>query len=348
MWIISLNPIPRWTSGILCKITRKAETEKRIRRTGKADRLISKARRAEFALFLVVVVWGATFVSVQKAIEEIPVHSFHVLRFGVASVILLPLLLLRRMRQKQPAKGDPRILWKAGLLTGLSLWLGYTCQTTGLLYTTPAHSGFLTGLSVVVVPPLALLFLKEKMNRDVITGVLLAAAGLGLMTFGGEAQLADPPANLDIVRGDMISFGCTIAFAFQIIFKARYASKLSALALTTVEIGTVFVLSVIAALTLEEIPDYSNLSMTVWGAVALTGVLATAAAFLIQTWAQKSTTAVSTAVVFAMEPVMAALFSWWLIGELLSWTAATGGVLMIAGMLVAELGLPGKKPDTQA
>ena len=179
------------------------------------------------------------------------------------------------------------------------------------------------------------------MNRGVLSGVLLAAAGLGLMTFGGEAQLNDPSPKLDIVRGDMISFGCTIAFAFQIIFKARWASQLSALALTTVEIGTVFLLSLIAALTLETIPDYTQLSMTVWSAVALTGILATAAAFLIQTWAQKSTTAVSTAVVFAMEPVMAALFSWWLIGELLSWTAACGGLLMIIGMLTAELGLPG-------
>ena len=308
--------------------------------------MISKARRAELGLFLVVVVWGATFVTVQKAIEEIPVHSFHVLRFGVASLILLPLLFISRIRRGQPAKSDPRILWKAGLLTGLSLWFGYTCQTTGLLYTTPAHSGFLTGLSVVVVPPLALLFLREKMNQGVIIGVLLAAAGLGLMTLGGEAQLTDPPENLDIVRGDMISFGCTIAFAFQIIFKARWASKVSALALTTIEIGTVFVLSLIAALTLEEIPNYSELSMTVWGAVALTGILATAVAFLIQSWAQKSTTAVSTAVVFAMEPVMAALFSWWLIGELLSWTAAFGGLLMIAGMLTAELGLPWQKKAT--
>lgn len=303
--------------------------------------MIPKARRAEFALFLVVVVWGATFVSVQKAIAEIPVHSFHVLRFGVASLILLPILLVRRARSPQRKKSDPKILWKAGLLTGISLWLGYTFQTTGLMYTTPAHSGFLTGLSVVVVPPLAFLFLKEKMNRGVLSGVLLAAAGLGLMTFGGEAQLNDPSPKLDIVRGDMISFGCTIAFAFQIIFKARWASQLSALALTTVEIGTVFLLSLIAALTLETIPDYTQLSMTVWSAVALTGILATAAAFLIQTWAQKSTTAVSTAVVFAMEPVMAALFSWWLIGELLSWTAACGGLLMIIGMLTAELGLPG-------
>ena len=97
----------------------------------------------------------------------------------------------------------------------------------------------------------------------------------------------------------------------------------------------------------QKLVTYTDWSMTVWGAVALTGVLATAAAFLIQTWAQKSTTAVSTAVVFAMEPVMAALFSGWLSGDLLSWTAASGGVLMIAGMLVAELVLPGqKKPDT--
>ena len=90
--------------------------------------------------------------------------------------------------------------------------------------------------------------------------------------------------------------------------------------------------------TRQENPIAVHLSILL-GAV----VSESAVGFLIQSWAQKSTTAVSTAVVFAMEPVMAALFSWWLIGELLSWTAAFGGVLMIAGMLVAELGLPWQK-----
>ena len=118
-------------------------------------------------------------------------------------------------------------------------------------------------------------------------------------------------------------------------------TKLSALAMTTIEIGTVFLLSLIAALTLENIPDISQLSSKVWSAVALTGILATALAFLVQSWAQKSTTAVSTAVIFAMEPVTAAAFSWWLIGEKLSLLAIAGGALIIIGMLVAELGIPG-------
>ena len=110
--------------------------------------------------------------------------------------------------------------------------------------------------------------------------------------------------------------------------------------MTTIEIGTVFLLSLIAALTLENIPDFSQLSSNVWSAVALTGILATALAFLVQSWAQKSTTAVSTAVIFAMEPVTAAGFSWWLIGEKLSLLAIAGGALIIIGMLVAELGIP--------
>ena len=110
--------------------------------------------------------------------------------------------------------------------------------------------------------------------------------------------------------------------------------------MTTIEIGTVFLLSLIAALTLENIPDISQLSSKVWSAVALTGILATALAFLVQSWAQKSTTAVSTAVIFAMEPVTAAAFSWWLIGEKLSLLAIAGGALIIIGMLVAELGIP--------
>ena len=106
-----------------------------------------------------------------------------------------------------------------------------------------------------------------------------------------------------------------------------------------------FGLSVAAALMLEEFPDPRNLSGTVWGAVLLPGLLATAFAFLVQTWAQRTTTAVRTAVIFAFEPVTAAIFSWWLVGEVLPPWAVFGGVLIVAGMLRTELGGKKKAPD---
>ncbi|MDE0960977.1 MAG: DMT family transporter [Planctomycetota bacterium] len=294
------------------------------------------AVRADLTLIVVVVIWGATFVSVQNAIDEIPVHSFHVLRFGIATIALLPLLLFRRRRKE--SIGSPALLWKAGFLAGLSLWLGYSFQTTGLLHTTPSHSGFLTGMAVVIVPLLAWWLLGQKLEKRVVLGVSIAAAGLALLTLGGSSTIERPPTEPDAGYGNLLTFGCAVAFAFQIIVKARWAAQLSALSLTLVELFTVFLLSLAAALVLEEIPDPRALSDQVWGAVLLTGLLATAFAFLAQSWAQSTTTAIRTAVIFAFEPVTAATFSWLLIGEVLSGWAVLGGMLIIAGMLRTEIG----------
>ena len=306
--------------------------------------MLSEAQKADLALILVVVIWGTTFVAVQKAITEIPIHSFHVLRFGVATVALLPLWILRRSATRQDKPAPDGLLLKAGCLAGLCLWLSYCFQTSGLLYTTPAHSGFFTGMAVVIVPVLSFLILKKKLEKRAVIGISMAAAGLAFLAFGGAGTVEQPPPQPDILKGDLLTLGCAVAFAFQIIIKARWASQLSALKLTTVELTTVFVLSLAAALLLEEIPDPRSLSFTVWGSVLLTGLLATAFAFLVQTWAQRTTTAVRTAVIFAFEPVSAAIFSWWLVGEVLPPWAVFGGVLIVGGMLRTELG--GKKKTT--
>ncbi len=303
--------------------------------------MLSSPQKADLALILVVVVWGTTFVAVQTALAEISVHSFHVLRFGVATAALLPLLLMRKSGSSDRQPATSGLLFKAGFLAGFSLWLSYCFQSFGLLYTTPSHSGFLTGMAVVIVPVLAFLILKDKLEKRALIGVSMAAVGLAFLTFGGEVIVEKPPPQPDILKGDLLTLGCAIAFAFQIIIKARWASQLSPLKLTIVELTTVFVLSLTAALLLEEIPDPRSLSFTVWGAVLLTGLLATAFAFLVQTWAQRTTSAVRTAVIFAFEPVTAAIFSWWLIGEVLPPWAVFGGVLIIGGMLRTELG--GKK-----
>ena len=158
--------------------------------------MVSTTRRANFALFLVVVVWGATFVSVQKAIEEIPVHSFHVLRFGIASAILLPMLLLRGRQKNKYSTEDKKILWKAGLLTGVSLWLGYTFQTTGAPLHNPSafgishrplsHRRSLTGISV----------LEESTREQGFIWCLPRSHGLGLHGLRRRSSIGRSPGSV--------------------------------------------------------------------------------------------------------------------------------------------------------
>jgi drug/metabolite transporter (DMT)-like permease len=218
----------------------------------------------------------------------------------------------------------------APLLMGLALFAGYALQTFGLRLTTPAKAGFITGLSVVIVPVVSTLALRQRLSRGVWLGVGLATAGLALLSL----QVADPErANLSVSPGDLLVLGCAVAFACQILLTGRFAPSWDPLLLTFGQIVVVMVTAGIAALLLESPPAPGR---SVLFAAAFTGILATSLAFGIQTVAQRFTSPTRTALVFATEPVFAALFSFLLIGEVLGPRQLVGCALILAGMITAE------------
>jgi drug/metabolite transporter (DMT)-like permease len=208
---------------------------------------------------------------------------------------------------------------------GLALFAGYALQTFGLRLTTPAKAGFITGLSVVIVPVVSTLALRQRLSWGVWLGVGLATAGLALLSL---------QSNLSVSPGDLLVLGCALAFACQILLTGRFAPRYDPLLLTFGQIAVVASLAGIAALLLESPPAPTG---TVLFAAVFTGVLATSLAFGIQTVAQRFTSPTRTALVFATEPVFAAVFSFLLIGEVLGLRQLAGCVLILAGMVVAEL-----------
>lgn len=283
---------------------------------------------ADLGLLLVTAIWGATFVMVKEAVSEFPVFAFLTIRFSLALASLLPLLLWRQLRQSPSLSrfSVSRSTGIAGVVIGLALFSGYAFQTFGLRLTTPAKAGFITGLSVVMVPIFAALILRRAPRRSSIAGVVLATVGMTLMTLQGQ---------LSILLGDLIILACAVSFAIHILAVGHYSPRMDTLSLVILQIATVAVLSLIASLIIEgpwpAIPAY------VWEAAAFTGVAATTLAFGVQTIAQRFTTPTHTALIFTMEPVWAGLFSYWLIGEILGPRALAGGALILAGMLIAEL-----------
>jgi len=284
---------------------------------------------ADGLLLLVTLIWGSTFVLVQQAVERWPVFAFLCLRFALATVVLC-LLFGRRLRALSPR------MVAAGVVIGLFLFAGYAFQTVGLQYTSSSKAGFVTGLSVVIVPILSALLLKRMPERQALLGVVLATVGLALLTLGRDLTPA---------RGDLIVLGCAFCYALHITAVNLYAPQTDALALTIVQIAVVAGASGIAA-TLGG--DWSSvpLSMQGWqqpvtmgvlGAAAFTGVLGTALAFAVQNSVQAWTTATHTALIFAAEPVFAGLFGYWLAGDRLTNWALVGCALILLGMLVAEL-----------
>lgn len=294
--------------------------------------MLSSRTLADLGLLFVAFIWGLTFVMVQDAVRTYPVFAFLSVRFAFALIGLAPIVWWRRgyLRQYRQAVSVGRQIG-AGILIGLFLFVGYGLQTVGLLYTTPAKAGFITGLSVVFVPMLGIILLREQPTLRVVLGVGLAAMGLGFLSLSGIdlAQGVNP--------GDLLMLGCAFSFAAHIFLIGRFAPRMNALILTIVQIATVVVLASATSWLFESRPAWPPPGQPLFAA-AFTGLLATALAFGLQTAAQRFTTATHTALIFAMEPVFAALASFVLIGELLTGGQMGGSAMILAGMLVAELG----------
>ncbi|WP_066047712.1 DMT family transporter [Robertmurraya korlensis] len=297
---------------------------------------MKKSLFADISLLMVALVWGSTFVLVQNAIATLPPNAFNAIRFFLAAFILGGWLLVFERKQLQQLN---RSIITSGLLLGGWLFSGYAFQTVGLLYTSSSKAGFITGLSVVLVPLFSLLLLKQKPSRNAIIGVSIATIGLYLLTLTDMTSLN---------RGDALVLACAIGFAMHIIFTGRYSDKFPTLLLTVIQIFTVSILSGLLALLTE---DYSLafridilLEKNVLIALIITSVFATAIAFFAQTSFQKYTTPTRVALIFAMEPVFAAITAYVWANERLTPHALLGCFCIFAGMIFAELPMK-KKPS---
>lgn len=284
--------------------------------------------RADLALTLVAVVWGVTFVMVKEALHEISTMYFLALRFGLASVcMLVPFLPALR---KMPAAA----LWRGlrgGAVAGAFLCLGYILQTFGLKSTSAGNSGFLTGLNIVLVPVIgAAVFQRWPQIRELL-GVGVAAAGLATLTIpsiDGGFSLSH------FNRGDLLTIGCAIAFACHLLVLGYYAQRER---FEAVAVGQIACSAILSSLSLSIEAPRITWSRPVVIALVVTAVLGTAGAFSTQTWAQQFTTPTRTALIFALEPVVALATAVLIGGERLTAAAVLGGALILAGIITVEI-----------
>lgn len=274
---------------------------------------------------VVALVWGSTFVVVKQALSDASPLSFLAVRFALAGFMLLAVT---------GRKGWARDAVGPGVVLGAFLFGGYFLQTWGLKYTTPSKCAFITGFSVVLVP-LMMFYYDFRMWRASIVGALLGLGGLYFLVI---------PSGLDSVnRGDILtSIGAT-SFAFHIVLVGRYTKRFSFLHLVPPQILGVGLLAA-AAIPFDPGRMLHWTSRLVF-AFAVTSLLATVFAFSVQNWAQQFTPPAHTALIFALEPVFAALTSRVVMGERLGGKALVGCGLILAGMLISELwGGPAPSP----
>ena len=279
-----------------------------------------KGIQAEIYLLGIVIIWGSTFAIIKGSLNQIMPFTFLAYRFFLAAFVLY-VIFWKRLRNID------KIILKKGFLIGIFLFLGYTFQTVGLKYTTATKAGFITGLSVVLVPIISYFFIKEKIYRNSVIGVIFAIIGLWFLNYNNSFNF-----NL----GDFLVLLCAVSFALHIISVGLYTKKLDYVLLVIVQLATVFVLSLLMALFFERPEIHLTYSSHVWWAIILTGVFATALAFYMQNRFQRYSTATKTAIIFSGEPIFAAVFAYFLLGEKVGLIAWIGGLLIIFGMIISQ------------
>jgi drug/metabolite transporter (DMT)-like permease len=273
--------------------------------------------RLIYTLLLVAVtaVWGWTFVVVQNAISVYGVIPFLAVRFALAGGTLAPIYATKLTRRS--------LLVGGGI--GVVLAAGYLFQTTGLLFTTPTNSGLITGLFVVFAPLADRLLFGANVSRQVILAVALSLLGMVLLAGGGPEG-----ANW----GDLLTLLCAAALGLHIALLSRYAASYDAGALTLAQILAMALLFVVVW------PFTGPISLPpsgVWVALLVTGLLASAGAFLVQTTVQQHIPAARTAIILTMEPVFAALFGYWLAGDRLVAIQILGALLILSALVIGEV-----------
>jgi len=272
---------------------------------------------ALLALVLVTAVWGVTFVQVKDAVALYPLFAFLAVRFWIAT-LTLAVPGLPRVR----SLGRPGFV--GGAFLGLLLAAGYTLQTAGLERTTVSSTGFITGMYVVLTPLIALVLVRSRIGLSVWGGVALSTIGLAMLS----------GIHAGSVTGDLLVLAAAAVYSLQIVLMERYAPRYDAVAFTFVEMLAAGVALGVVAAALGDL--HLPHGWTVWGALLVTGVFASALAFLVQTWAQRRTSATRTALAFTMEPVWTAFFGYTLAGDRLGLLGWGGCAVIMAGIVLAE------------
>lgn len=271
------------------------------------------------ALVAITAVWGATFTVVKDAIGRMPTMDFLTWRFAIAAVAMAAL------RPRSVGSIGPAGR-RAGALLGGALGVGYISQTVGLQTTRASVSGFITGMFVVFTPLLAGALLGRPVGRTAWLAVALATAGLGLIALRG----------FSVSGGAVLTLICAFCFALHIVGLGEWSPSYDAFGLAIVQLAVVAGLCGVVALPaggLAPPPDAG-----VWAAIALTALLATAFAFVGQTWAQTHLPPARAAVILTLEPVFAGVFGVLVGGDALGFRTLAGAAAVVAAMLVAELG----------
>ncbi|CAM5361436.1 DMT family transporter [Rhodanobacter lindaniclasticus] len=272
---------------------------------------------ATLGLIAMTAVWGSTFVLIKDVVGRMPVADFLAVRFVIAAAAMLVLFGRQAWRL-----GGAQI--RRGLLLGVIYGVGQLLQTWGLALISPSVSGFATGMYVVFTPILALVLLRQRVAAGVWLAVVVATAGLALLTLDG----------FEVGLGVWLTLASAVLYALHIVLLGQWSRPGEAFGLSAVQMVAIALVCLLATAPHGPVlpPDRSA-----WFAVLYMALIAGAGAMVMQTWAQSHLPAARAAIVMTTEPVFAAAFAVLLGVDALTWRMLAGGGLVLAAMYLVEL-----------
>lgn len=287
---------------------------------------MSRSALAQLSLVGIAAVWGLTFVMVQDAVEELPVTAFLAYRF-IPAALLVAVLFPSRLARLTPDG------WRVGAVMGLFLTAGYLFQTLGLERTTASNAGFITGTFVVLTPIIGALVLAQRVGRAAWVAAAVSAVGLALLSGVGSGTLRPV--------GDGLVLLGAVGFACHILATDRGVARHDVVALLAVQLGVCGLLCLALAGALGEVEPPRG--ATVWSALVVTCLVASALGFFVQSYAQRHASPARTALILASEPAFAGLFGYLLAGDRLGPLGWVGAALIV-GAIVAVDAVPRLRP----
>jgi drug/metabolite transporter (DMT)-like permease len=258
-------------------------------------------------------VWGTTFPLVKVATESLSPAALVTIRFLIAALALAPWL---RFNTR---------LWRDGIVLGAVLFASFITQVIGLDTITSTRGAFITGLNVILIPIFAG-FIGRLVPKNAYLAAALALVGIGAMSFEGGA----------LSLGDAWVLGCAISYAVYVLLLERVARDHDPMRLTAVQLTVVALLGLIWSAPELVRHGLPHLETSSWASVVYLGLVATAGTTFVQALAQRWVAAFEAAVIYALEPVFAAVFSFALLGETLGWRGLVGGALILGAMVLSQ------------
>ncbi|MBS1552277.1 MAG: DMT family transporter [Bacteroidetes bacterium] len=282
-----------------------------------------KTYKAELILFIITCMWGLSFPLIKISLDHSSPVLYNFIRFFI-TLIIFTLVYRNKIEFSRFRE------WKYGLILGLFLFAGFAFQTIGLKYTTASKSAFITGISLIIIPFVQYFILNKKPKAENIAGVLIVMTGLYILT---DAYFKTPGT------GDILTFFCAVFFAFHVVYLDKYSRITGYLYLLFGQFLAMVILHFVFMIYYEVILTHTlfiNLNSVLAVSLLYNSLFSTFICIVLMTKYQSETTPVRAGIIYSMESVFAAVFSFFLLNEIFNKNQTAGIIIMLAGLFISE------------